>query len=141
MKKPEIVAELVKAEVAFTQEMDQPYSPTALLIEAVNEAISAYVDALRNAASRFPSFYAPFIWESAMDDCYDPVAHKIKQVASSKYWLEQMEPRSSRSPLSKLPPGSQEKPKTGRSSGKSSGTGCMLPAVFSILTVAWILFH
>lgn len=121
-----LIARLLEHKVAYPADIRMPFAFTPDLEIKIQGAISVYVDAVRKAASRFPPLIVPFIWEALLDECDDLVGARIKEVTSSQYWLEDMEPSSDNSPLAKLPAGSQGVDSSSRSSAKAGGSGCVL---------------
>ena len=92
-KKDELIQELIENNIQYPNEMSLPYQPSAKCREALDNAISIYIEAVKENADRFHPTYIAYIWDAAIDaNSYTYVAQAIRDAISYQYWLERMQP-------------------------------------------------
>ena len=92
-KKDELIQELMENNIQYPNEATLPYQPTPKCREALDNAISTYIEAVKENADRFHPTYIAYIWDAAIDvNSYTYVAQAIRNAISDQYWIRRMQP-------------------------------------------------
>lgn len=94
-KKDELIRELMGNNIQYPNEASLPYQPSPKCREALDNAISIYIDAVKENADKFHPTYIAYIWDATIDansNAY--VAEAIRNAISDQYWLGRMQPET-----------------------------------------------
>lgn len=91
-KKDELIRELMRNNIQYPNEASLPHQPSPKCRQALDNAISTYIEGVKENADRFHPTYIAYIWDAAIDaNSPTYVSQAIRNAISDQYWLGRMQ--------------------------------------------------